>query len=96
MIDAKQILSLSDAALAEMQKIASAGETPAIIALNDELKKITQMGTESGLSPMMLSYMADIQKNMKFMIGTMNSLHTHVKNRAGEIQNLIQEVSTLK
>ncbi|GAK30773.1 hypothetical protein WOSG25_050450 [Weissella oryzae SG25] len=89
MIDAKQILSLSDSALAEMQKVAG-------IALNDELKKVTQMGTESGLSPMMLSYMADIQKNMKFMIGTMNSLHTHVKNRAGEIQNLMQEVSTLK
>lgn len=95
-MDPKQIMALSDGALSEFKKIAEIGDMSASIALNDELKKLTQMGPESGLSPMMLSYVADIQKNLKFMIGTASSLHTHAKNRTGEVQNLMQEVSKLK
>ena len=92
-MDGKQLVSLADAALAELKEIQKQQEFPALSEYARALKQVASQGPESGLSGMQLNYMTTIAKNIGMMKGNMASVQTHAKHRESEIQSLMTELT---
>ncbi|WP_243198124.1 hypothetical protein [Weissella diestrammenae] len=92
MVD-KQVISLIENSLVELDTLKKLGELPATQQLSIELKKLNASGELEAMNPLLTTYVASIVKNVGFLLGTYNSVHTHAENRTGELQELMAQLS---
>ncbi|QIL49917.1 hypothetical protein G7084_00395 [Weissella coleopterorum] len=91
-IDTKKLAGMGEAALVELKTLMSLSELPAINAFRAELKNIDESELFA-VSPMLPEYVESTTKNMRFLVGNYNSTITHAKNRSGEVEVLMAQLT---
>lgn len=88
-LDKKKILQLAEASQGEMKQLGKALNVDNTIQLAETIKSGRESEEElMAINPMLPSYLADIQKNLNFMLRTVGSVRTHVNNRSKELSGL--------
>lgn len=94
--DVKKIQSLTEQSLGDLKTIEKLGDLEHLAELSNEIKKALDSGEMEAISPMLPPYMADIRKNIGFLLGNYKSIRTHALNRSKELSGLMDQLSRIK
>lgn len=94
--DVKKVQSLSEQSIADLKTIEKLGDLEHLSQLSDELKRILADDNLEEISPMLPPYIAEIRKNIGFLLGNYKSIRTHAINRDKELNSLLDQLSRIK